>query len=180
MEQLQHPARPRLTAAEEAEWLKEYHYTITRAKPSGPASIPGSLVTSCDDPNEIDALDGFLFGSNHTLWIAQCSEGPKLFLQSDGEDPVAFQVTGSDGKAHPLASASFSQSESLVTILMSGHPHGRCGRRLRFGFLEPAGFAMIEDRQLWRCRGVPQRFWPVMWAPSSWAYKDETVPVSAR
>jgi hypothetical protein len=170
MERLQHPKRPRLTDAERAEWLKEYHYTILRSSPVDELPTPDLVLLSCDTRTYVNRPTGARIGPQHILWTADCPEGTKLFVQKEGKEPVLFEVRDNQGKIRPHSYAGL-DDQSLLHIQMPRKGDDMCGRRLKMGF-NGQGFDMIEDRQYDRCRAVPQDFWPVMWTPTSWKYAD--------
>lgn len=170
MERLQHPPKPRLTAAEEAEWLKEYHYTILRASPSE-ASVPDDVLLSCDARTYTSRPFGMRFDDGHELWTAECPEGDKIFLQKGTQEPVKFDVGDTNGTIHPHGYAGINADSAMLEVQIPKKGNVDCGRRLKFGFTGRE-FAMIEDRQYHRCRAVPYDFWPLVWYPTSWKYAD--------
>ncbi len=170
MDHLQHPPQPRLTAAEEAEWLKEYHYTILRASLSE-APVPDSVLLSCDTRTYVNQPFGARFGDEHQLWTAECAEGVKVFLQKGTQEPTKFDVRDAEGKIHPHGYAGINTDSSMLEVQLPRKGNEGCGRRLKFGFTG-RDFAMIEDRRYNRCRAVPYEFWPLIWHPTSWKYAD--------
>jgi hypothetical protein len=169
MDRLQHPKRARMTDAEKAEWLKEYHYTILRATPVDEAA-PEAILLSCDTRTYVNQPTGHRIGPQHILWTADCPEGTKMHVQKDGEDPVLFEVRDNAKtiRSHDYAGI---DPASLLHIHLPETHRSICGRYLKMGFTGEA-FVMIEDRQFNRCHAVPHKFWPVMWTPTSWKYAD--------
>lgn len=170
MDRLQHPPQPRLTAAEEAEWLKEYHYTILRASPID-APVPDSVLLSCDTRTYVNQPFGVHLGEKHQLWTAECPEGTKVFLQEGSKEPTKFDVRDAEGRIHPHGYAAINIDSSMLEVQLPRKGNEGCGRQLKFGFTGQ-GFAMIEDRRYNRCRAVPHEFWPLVWHPTSWKYAD--------
>jgi hypothetical protein len=170
MDRLQHPKRPRLTDAEKAEWLKEYHYTILRSSPVDELPTPDLVLLSCDTRTYVNRPFGARIGPKHVLWTAGCPEGTKIFVQKDGEEPILFEVYDKAKKVVPHDYAGLDE-ESLLHLQMPRKGRNDCGRYVKAGFTGEV-FVMIEDRQFDRCRAVPHDFWPVMWAPTSWKYAD--------
>lgn len=170
MDRLQHPRRPRLTEAETAEWLKEYHYTILRSSPVDDVSTPDTVLLACDTRTYVNRPTGHRIGPRHILWTADCPEGIKLLVQKDGEDPVVFDVRESAGKIWPHDYAGLDDASHLH-IQLPRKGNADCGRYLKMGF-NGESFVMIEDRRYDRCRAVPHEFWPLVWAPTSWKYAD--------
>lgn len=170
MDRLQHPGRPRLTAAEDAEWLKEYHYTILRSSLVEDLSPPDAVLLACDTRTYANRPLGARIGPQHLLWTADCPEGTKILVQKDGEEPVVFNVRDAEQRIQPHDYAGIDDA-SLLHIQLPRKGDLACGRYLKLGF-DGAGFVMIEDRRYDRCRNVPYDFWPVVWAPTSWKYAD--------
>ena len=170
MDRLQHPRKPRLTAQETAQWLKEYHYVILRASPFE-GSVPESVLLSCDTRTYVDRPFGVRVASDRLLFTADCPEGSKVFLQRVGQEPVKFDVTDSDGKIHPHGYAGFNTGTSLLEIQIPKKGNEACGHWLKMGYTGNE-FAMIEDRRYDRCRAVPYDLWPKVWYPTSWKYAD--------
>ncbi len=165
MDRLQHPPSPRLTAAEEAIWMKEYHYVTLRSQPAE-WSMPDDVLLSCDTRTYVNDPQGARIGPKHHLWTADCPEGHKIFLQEGRKDPVIFNLRDSRGRVH-LHSYAGLNAQSLLEVQIPRKGNDMCGRRLKLGFTGTE-FAMIEDRRYDRCRMVPHEFWPVVWSPTSW------------
>jgi hypothetical protein len=172
MDRLQHPAKPQLTAEEEASWLKEYHCVVQRSAPADMA-VPDIVLLSCDSRTYVNDPRGVRFGTSHYLWTASCPEGSKVFLQQEGQDPVVFDVRDEQGKIRPHDHAEFNAA-SLLELTLPRKGNALCGRHLIFGF-SAGSFVMIEDRRYDRCRMVPPAFWPVVWSPTSWRYADASL-----
>lgn len=170
MDRLQHPKKPRMTAQETAQWLKEYHYVILRALPFE-GSVPDSVLLSCDTRTYVDMPFGVRVAPDQVLFTADCPEGSKIFLQKAGQEPVKFDVSYSDGKIYPHGYAGFNTETSLLEIQIPKNGNLECGRWLKIGFTG-SKFAMIEDRRYDRCRAVPYDLWPKVWYPTSWKYAD--------
>lgn len=169
MDRLQHPSKPRLSAAEEATWLKQYHYVVQRSAPADMA-VPDMVLLSCDTRTYVNEPRGVRFGTSHYLWTASCPEGTKVFLQKEGKDPVKFDLRDEQGKIRPHDHAEFNAA-SLLELSLPRKGNALCGRYLKFGF-SGGTFVMIEDRRYDRCRMVPPEFWPLVWHPTSWRYSD--------
>lgn len=169
MDRLQHPSKPRLSPAEEAAWLKQYHYVVQRSQPADRA-VPDMVLLSCDTRTYVNDPRGVRFGTSHYLWTASCPEGTKVFLQQQGREPVKFDLRDDKGKIRPHDHAEFN-SASLLELSLPRKGNALCGRHLKFGFSGET-FVMIEDRRYDRCRMVPPEFWPVVWHPTSWRYAD--------
>jgi hypothetical protein len=168
MDRLQHPTRPRMTDAEKATWLKEYHYTILRSSPVDELPTPDVVLLSCDTRTYVNTPMGARIGPGHVLWTAGCPEGTKIFVQKDGEDPILFEVRDAAQRIQTHSFAGLDEA-SLLHIRMPKKGNDGCGRHLKMGFSGTV-FNMIEDRRYNRCRAVPMEFWPLMWAPTSWKY----------
>lgn len=170
MDELQHPKRPRLTEAEKAEWLKEYHYTILRSKPAEDVPAPDAVLLACDTRTYANQPFGVRIGPRHLLWTADCPEGTKIFVQKRGEQPLNFQVYDKAKNVVPHDYAGLDDA-SLLNVQLPRKGRIACGRYIKMGFTGEV-FVMIEDRQYDRCRNVPYDFWPLMWNPTSWKYAD--------
>ncbi|RDV07271.1 hypothetical protein DXH95_07875 [Sphingorhabdus pulchriflava] len=170
MDRLQHPKRPRLTDAEKAEWLKEYHYTILRSTPVDDLPIPEAVLLACDTRTFANRPMGARIGPRHLLWTADCPEGTKILVQRDNEEPLNFEVYDTAKKVVPHDYAGLDDT-SLLHVQLPRKGRIACGRYIKMGFTGEI-FVMIEDRQYDRCRNVPYDFWPLMWTPTSWKYAD--------
>ncbi len=172
MERLQHPKRPRMTAEETAEWMKEYHYVTLRSLPAD-TSVPDDVLLSCDARTYVNRPEGARVGPQHLLWTGDCPEGHKVFLQRDGKNPVSFNVRDTAGKIRPHSYAGFDQDTSLLEVLLPRDGNDGCGHRIRFGFTGK-DFVMVDYRRYQRCRMVPAQFWPVLWHPTTWKQVDQS------
>lgn len=170
MERLQHPRKPRLSAQEQAQWLKEYHHVILRHSPIDDP-VPDAVRRACDRGPYVNQPIGWRIGPRHRLWRAECPEGYKLFLQPDGKTPVRIDVRDAAGKVYVHGYAGMGDDSLLIVRLPKDGDDG-CGRQLKLGFSGSA-FLMIEDRRYDRCRAVPHDFWPLLWAPTRWSYADD-------
>jgi hypothetical protein len=170
MERLQHPKKPRMTEAETAEWLKEYHYTILRAS-EPEMSPPDEVLLACDTRTYINRPQGVKVGPRRHLWTGDCPEGYKILFQEQGKEPVKFDVRDSKGKIRQHSYAGFNMGTSLVEVMLPRKAGDDCGRRIKLGFTGTE-FAMVEDRRYDRCRAVPYEYWPVVWYPTSLKYAD--------
>jgi hypothetical protein len=167
MDRLQHPRRPRMTDAEKAKWLKEYHYTILRTSPSE-ETIPDAVLLSCDTRTYVNQPYRVRIGPQHLLWTASCPEGTKIFVQKADEEPILFEVRDRVGQIQPHGDA-WMDENSLLQIHLLDKKTGICGRYLKLGFTG-SEFVLIESRAFARCRAVPHDYWPILWAPTSWKY----------
>lgn len=170
MDELQHPKRPRLTEAEKAEWLKEYHYAILRSTPADVVPVPDAVLLACDTRSYANRPTGAQVGPRHLLWTADCPEGTKILMQKDGEGPVNFEVYDKAKNVVPHDYAGLDDA-SLLNVQLPRKGRIACGRYIKMGFTGEV-FVMIEDRQYDRCRNVPYDFWPLLWNPTSWKYVD--------
>ena len=170
MDRLQHPKKPRMTAQETAQWLKEYHFVILRASPFE-GNVPDSVLLSCDARTYVDRPFGVRVGADQVLYTADCPEGSKVFLQRAAQEPVKFDLTDSNGKVQPHGYAGYNTDTSLLEIQIPKKGNEGCGRWLKIGYTGDK-FAMIEDRRYDRCRAIPYDFWPKVWYPTSWKYAD--------
>lgn len=169
MEVLQHPPSPRMTEVQEKEWLKEYQYTILRSSVVDASTAPESVLRSCDARNQVNAPFGARIGPKHFIWIVDCTDGAKVFLQKEGELPVLSNVReNATSRSHSYAML---DTNSLLNIHLPAQDNARCGQRLKMGFSGEA-FDLIEYRGLTRCRDVPPEFWPILWSPTSWKYVE--------
>lgn len=171
MDRLQHPARPRLTAEEQAEWLKEYHYTIMRAFHTE-AAVPDSVLLACDTGTYVNQPVGMQFGNVHRIWTAECPEGTKVFVQEDQDEPIKFDIRDTEGNIRPHGYAGLNADSALLEVQIPRKDDESCGLFLKFGHTGQ-NFAMIEHRRYDRCRNVPYQFWPLVWRPTSWQYADD-------
>jgi hypothetical protein len=171
MDGLQHPRRKRLTAAQEAEWLKEYHYTVVRASPSDDP-LPDALRQPCDGRRAENQAQAARLGPQHILWTASCPNSTRVFLQRGGEAPVPFSVRDDGGAVRPHRYAGVN-AQGLLELELPFKGRNDCGWALKVGF-NGTGFNLIEDRRYFRCRAVPKAFWPILWHPTSWKYADPT------
>lgn len=171
MDRLQHPKRTRISAEDTALWLKEYHYVTLRPE-SVEATAPDNVLLSCDNRVRDVKPQSFRIGPDHLLWTAGCPEGVKIFLQHGDEEVVKFDVRDNEGIIRPHSHAAIN-GQSLLEIILPKKGNDGCGRRLQMGFTGQ-DFVMIEDRRYDRCRGVPQKFWPIVWHPTSWKQVDLT------
>ncbi|MFM5907922.1 MAG: hypothetical protein ACKOPO_10115 [Novosphingobium sp.] len=169
MDGLQHPRRKRLTAAQEAEWLKEYHYTVVRSVPADEPA-PDALRQPCDGQRPENQPQGVRLDRAHLLWTALCPGGTRVFLQRGNAKPVPFSVRDDAGTVRPHRYAGVN-AQSLLELELPFKGQGDCGWALKMGF-NGTGFNLIEDRRYFRCRGVPKAFWPIVWHPTSWKYAD--------
>lgn len=174
MNRLQHPPRPRLTAAQSSQWLRPYHYTVLRSYAiETPTPTPHAITRACDRGPVINQPFVFRIGPEHRLWTVECPAAMKVFVQKANHEPVKFDVRDADRNIHPHGYAGFNTDNSLLELHVPTRGNSGCGRYLKFGFTGH-GFAMIEDRRYERCRAVPHDFWPVVWRPTSWKYEEPT------
>jgi hypothetical protein len=170
MEELQHPNSPRMTEAQNNEWLKEYHYAIFRSSVVDSSTMPESVLRSCDVGNHVNVPFGARIGPKHFIWIINCADGSKVFLQKEGEAPILSNVRENATTIRSHSYAVF-DANSLLHIHLPAQDNAACGQRLKMGFNGEA-FDLIEYRRLARCRDVPPEFWPILWSPTSWKYVD--------
>jgi len=170
MDRLQHPGSDPLTPAERAAWLQEYHYTILRSTDPGEAPVPGEVENGCAGRALPNRPFAYRIGPAHRLWIAECPEGNRIFLQPDGEPPILFELRDNSGavQRHDYAGMT---ADSLLALQLPKGDRIDCGGWVTFGWTGSA-FAMILERRYHRCRVVPYDFWPRVWYPTSWRYAD--------
>ena len=168
MNKLQHPGPGAMTKAEEAEWMKEYHYHFVRAKPAGDIATPPNVVQACETAADIET---WKLDAVHTLWISHCSSGSSLFLRREGEAALKFDMRDSKREIQALSLVRFDPDYSMLELGLAKKA-GRedCGRRVRFVFTDQQEFGTLEDRRYDLCRGVPPAYWPLVWSPTSWKF----------
>lgn len=170
MTKLQHPGPGAMTKAEEAEWMKEYHYRFVRAKSAGDIDTPTNVVQACEVAADIET---WKLDAVHTLWISHCSSGSSLFLQRAGEAALKFDMRDSKGQIQALSSVRFDPDNSMLELgLAKKAGRDDCGRRVQFVFTDQQEFGTLEDRRYDLCRGVPPAYWPLVWTPTSWKFAE--------
>lgn len=182
MDRMQRPLAGSLSPAEEARWMKEYHYTVVRSRRPEDLAIPDDVMLACDSYTHVNSHEGWQVGPNHILWIAHCPEGAKIFLGerltgADGErgryrPPVPFHVRDAKGRIRPAHDANFDSERSLLQLMLEKNGRWDCGHRLQLGYLKQGGFGLIEDRRMPMCRGLPSAYWLLAWSPTSWKLAD--------
>ncbi len=173
MERLQFPKKDPLSKSQRADWMREYHYRflpIARAQ----AGVPDEVTLACQTVTYATSAEGWQLDSRHRLWIAQCPEASRLFLQVDQNEPIDFDLKDREGRVQPRLRAHVDQDGNLLEIRLSHRGRGDCGQFIRFGWTDQARFGMIEHRVLNTCRFVPAQFWPMGWTPSSWKFVAAT------
>lgn len=175
MDRLQHPPADPLTPAERSAWLREYHYRVLRPA-RAQAGLPDSVSLACDTRTYPVSAEGWQLDRRNRLWIAQCPEGSKLFLQSGEGDPVSFDLRDREGRIQPRIWADYEAKSGLLRVAVPRQGRGDCGQVVRFGWTDAASFGMIEHRKLELCRLVPAEFWPLSWTPSSWRFVPAIPP----
>jgi hypothetical protein len=182
MDDLQIPLPSKLSAAEESQWMKEYHYTVLRARRSEGNLAPDDVLLSCDKQTRVISHEGWQVDHDHLFWIAHCPDGAKTFMQTKLKDPAAamveygppvkFDVMDTKGKKRPAQDASFDAEKSILQLVLAKDGRWDCGIRMRYGYTDQGVFGVIEDRRMPMCRGVPSEYWPLAWSPTSWKLKD--------
>lgn len=175
MDQLQHPKRPRMTEAQTAEWLKEYHYTVLRSSSVDGLAAPESVLLSCDGRDGLNPPVGARIGPNHVLWTVECPHDTKVFVRKGDEPPFLFNVRDNAKNILPHRYARL-DAHSLLQIHLPTKDDALCGQHLKVGF-NGKDFQLIEYRRLDRCRAVPHEFWPILWNPTTWKYVEPPWPL---
>lgn len=180
MDDLQQPVSSKLTKTEENQWMKEYHYTVVPARRTSVSAVPGLVLQSCKNWRLLNAVEGWEVDPTHLLWIAHCPDRARTFMQTrrnangtvPGEygAPVEFNVTDTRGRKRPVHAASFDSEASLLQLTIAQDGRWDCGLQLTYGFTNQGGFGVIEDRRMPLCRSIPEAYWLVAWAPTSWKY----------
>lgn len=173
MEQLQFPKRDPLSKSQRADWMKEYHYRLLPITPAR-TGVPDEVNLACDTLTYAPAAEGWQLDQRNRLWIAQCPEASRMFLQVDGKEPVTFNLKDRNGRVQTGLRAYFDPASGLLEVRLSYKDRGDCGQFVRFGWTDQASFGIIEHRVLYTCRFVPARFWPLSWTPSSWKFLPAT------
>lgn len=175
MVRLQFPAQDPLSKSERSEWMKEYHYRLVPIAPAR-TGVPEMVELSCDQVTHAPSVEGWQLDRRNRLWIAQCPESSRLFLQVDGKEPVTFDLKDRNGRVQDRLRATYNDRTMLLEIRLSYKGRGDCGQFVRFGWTDQAEFGMIEHRPLSTCRFVPAQFWPLSWTPTSWRFVPATPP----
>ncbi|QDH35744.1 hypothetical protein [Porphyrobacter sp. YT40] len=173
MERLQHPGKDPLTPAERAQWLREYHQVTLRGQAEeAPDMAPDAVENACSGRALPNRPFLFRIGPQHRMWIAECPEGNRIFLQPDNAEPVLFELSDNAGAVRQHDYAGF-DGDSLLVLQLPDKERIDCGHWVKFGWTGSA-FAMILHRRYKRCRMVPYDYWPRVWSPSSWRYAGQT------
>lgn len=168
MERLQHPRLPQMTAAEDAAWLKEYHYVVERPTPADHPA-PAGVIRSCPNGASADEASGLRFGGTH-LWLAQCGASSVVHTETAQGSLMRIDPRDTFGRIYPRFRARFVDGAKLQ-IDLPRPGQDMCGQQMTFGRAN-GEFFMLDHRRYDRCRKVPPQFWPRMWYPTSWKFND--------
>lgn len=176
MDALQASPGSRMSADEERQWMREYHFRIVRAQSAAGLSAPDTVVQSCGDHRQVVAQESWAVDADAVLWIAHCPDGARAFLHrhKDGEfaPPEPLYVTHISGTLRPIADARFDRATSFLELLLADKGRWDCGTRVRYAYTDAAAFGVIEDRHMPLCRSIPAVYWLRVWSPTSWRYAD--------
>jgi hypothetical protein len=182
MDELQPPLSSVLTREEENKWMKEYNYVFVRVRPQEGQLTPDDVVLACKETRPAKSPEGWELNEDNLLWIARCPEGAKLFLQKRLKDPpVSFgefapptsaDVTDAQGRKRPVQDVQLDAATSILQLTIAQKDRWDCGLRLQYGYTKHGGFGVKEDRRMPMCRSIPQPYWLVAWAPTTWKMED--------
>jgi hypothetical protein len=176
MDALQVSPASRMSAEEENQWMREYHYAVVRARPATGLPHPDAVAQSCGDHGQVVAQESWAVDADAVLWIAHCSAEAKIFMQRREAgalaEPVPLHVTHITGTRRPVREARFDRETSFLQLLLSDEGRWDCGTRVRYGYTDQAAFGVIEDRHMPLCRAIPAGYWLRVWSPTSWRYAD--------
>lgn len=169
MDRLQHPRAPRMTPAEDAAWLKEYHYVVERSSPADHPA-PSGVVRSCPGGAAANKAEGLRFGDGTHLWLAHCAASSVILSETGQGNLKRIDPRDTAGQLYPQFRARFVEGAKLQVDLPPAD-RDMCGQQMTFGHAARE-FYMLDHRRYDRCRNVPPQFWPRLWYPTSWKFGE--------